>query len=111
MSENGKLVTSDIYLAAALMSLGAKLDNVDRDDPRHMNFKMEMIVPSNVTTTPIPQFSSPTLSSASVTVTSEPINQLSDYEKKWMNGELLVNAVKFAEAIKRMKSVVHSRPD
>ena len=33
-----KLITSDIYLAAALLSLGARLDGVDRSDPRHMKF-------------------------------------------------------------------------
>lgn len=92
------LKTTDIYLAAALMSLGAKLDNVDRDDPRHMEFQMEMKPPT---------FESPVLAEA---VKVEVID-LSVYEKKWMNGDLLVNAVKFAEAIKRMKSVVHSRPD
>lgn len=105
------LTTTDIYLAAALMSLGAKLDNVNRDDPRHMEFSMEMEHPTVVTVTPIPHFSSPTLSTAENIGTMgevKPVVQLTDYEKKWMNGELMVNAVKFAEAIKRMKSVVHS---
>lgn len=105
------LLTTDIYLAAALMSLGAKLDKVNRDDPRHMEFQMELERPSTVTVTPAPQFSSPTLTNA--VQTPDPIKTitLSDYEKSWMNGELMVNAVKFAEAIKRMKSVVHSHGD
>lgn len=98
------LTTSDIYLAAALMSLGAKLGDVNRDDPRHMEFIMEM--------SPA-EFQSKVLSNAlsntnTATAIVEPIT-LTDYEKRWMNGELMVNAVKFAEAIKRMKSVVHSR--
>lgn len=94
------LQTTDIYLAAALMSLGAKLDKVNRDDPRHMEFAMSL---------PVPEFASPVLASA-----TEPVKvqaSLDIYEKQWQNGELLVNAVKFSEAIKRMKSVVHSRID
>lgn len=103
------LQTTDIYLAAALMSLGAKLEDVNRDDPRHMEFKMEMEIHSNVTVTPAPQFTSPTLTNAVNAPDPMKSLTLTDYEKSWMNGELMVNAVKFAEAIKRMKSVVHSR--
>lgn len=91
------LSTTDIYLAAALMSLGAKLDKVNREDPRHMEFQMQMTPPT---------FQSPVLAEASKVEAN-----LETYEKQWQNGDLLVNAVKFAEAIKRMKSVVHTRPD
>lgn len=94
------LKTTDIYLAAALMSLGAKLDNVDREDPRHMEFQM-MLEPV--------KFESPVLTNAVNAPDPEKALTLLEYEKCWMNGELMVNAVKFAEAIKRMKSVVHSR--
>ena len=32
--------TTDIYFTAAMLALGAKLENVDRSDPRHMVFKI-----------------------------------------------------------------------
>lgn len=94
------LKTTDIYLAAALMSLGAKLENVDREDPRHMEFQMVM---------EMPKFESPVLTNAVTAPDPAKSLTLTEYEKCWMNGELMVNAVQFAEAIKRMKSVVHSR--
>lgn len=104
------LLTTDIYLAAALMSLGAKLDNVNRDDPRHMEFAMEM-EPQPLTFDS--QILRNGLGETKVVKASDaiaaPLVDLKNYEKQWMNGELMVNAVKFAEAIKRMKSVVHSR--
>lgn len=100
------LQTTDIYLAAALMSLGAKLEDVNRDDPRHMEFKMEIEPPKFESKVLIDAVSS---NAAVQTVQISTSPSLTDYEKSWMNGELMVNAVKFAEAIKRMKSVVHSR--
>jgi hypothetical protein len=71
--------TSDIYYAAALLALGAKLEETDRTDPRHMQF----------------YFSSETI-------------DLEILEVKWANRELVVNAFDYSEAIKRMKSLVHS---
>lgn len=37
--------TSKMYLAAALMSLGAKKVGVDRTDPRHMKFILSYSLP------------------------------------------------------------------
>ena len=83
--------TSDIYLAAALLSLGAKLENTNKDDPRHMEF----------------EFSSPSdFQTGALRDLTE--KSLDDLESQWVNRTLSVNAFDFAEAIKRMKSIVHS---
>lgn len=93
--------TTDIYFAAALLSMGAKLEKTDKEDPRHMVFA----------------FSSPTVAAAPVsagnnTVTlpfkQVPTMDLDALENLWVNKTLQVNAYEFAEALKRMKSVVHS---
>lgn len=94
------LSTSDIYLAAALMSLGAKLEETDKEDPRHMVFDFALEPP---------KFDSPALQAAVENGKTEPDDILKGYEKLWANSELMVNAVKFAEAIKRLKSIVHTR--
>ncbi len=97
--------TTDIYFAAALLSLGAKLEKTDRTDPRHMEF----------------HFSSPltpahTLSldgtgemAQALSLKSAPALNLDALETEWVNKSLTINAFEFAEAIKRMKSIVHSR--
>lgn len=89
--------TTDIYLAAAFLSLGAKLDKTDKSDPRHMIF----------------QFSSPTTTTVKLagqelqTNVAVPMD-LDTLENQWVNRTLMVNAFEFAEALKRMKSLVHS---
>ncbi len=91
-------ITTDIYFAAALLALGAKLDKTDKSDPRHMEFHFSAplkAVPPALTGTP-------------GTVTAPAID-LESLETQWVNKSLSINAFEFAEAIKRMKSVVHSR--
>jgi hypothetical protein len=78
MKEN--FTTSDVYLAAILLALGALYDGADKDDPRHMIFR----------------FSSEKLEFAEV-------------ERGWINKTLSVNAWDYAEAIKKMKSIIHAR--
>jgi len=80
--------TTDIYFAAALLSLGAKLESTNKDDPRHMEFEFSV----NHALDDI-QVQAP---------------DLDVLENKWVNRTLQVNAFEFAEAIKRMKSLVHS---
>lgn len=96
--------TSDIYLAAAFLASGAKLEKTDRTDPRHMEFTFSANGQSNivVTTTPIPP------ATAALTLT-QPVVDLEAIETQWVNKQLKGNLFEFAEAIKRMKSVVHSR--
>ena len=89
--------TSDVYLSAALLALGYKLEKVDRKDPRHMIF----------------EFGSPTpLSNIALYdefgVRVPPYRNIDDIETQWANRTLTVNAFDFAEAIKRMKSLIHS---
>ncbi len=98
-------ITTDIYFAAALLALGAKLDKTDKTDPRHMEFHFSS------PTRPAP----PALSGSGGTSTINlPFVQiatmdLDNLETQWVNKSLSINAFEFAEAIKRMKSVVHSR--
>ena len=39
MTDTVSIPTKDIYFAAALLAMGAELDNVDRSDPQHVRFK------------------------------------------------------------------------
>lgn len=100
--------TSDIYLAAAFLASGAKLEKTDRTDPRHMEFSFS--APQSL------QFESKILESAigeTKTLTSQQVMKdtldLDAIETQWVNKQLKGNLFEFAEAIKRMKSVVHSR--
>lgn len=94
------LSTSDIYFAAALMALGAKLKETDKEDPRHMVFDFELEAP---------KFESPALQAAVENGTTTKEDILKGYEKAWANGDLCGNLIAFAEAIKRLKSIVHTK--
>ena len=93
-----KITTSDIYFTAALIALGSKLDGVDKSDPRHMQFT---VIRQGY------EFESPNLPQGDA-VASMQID-LEEYEKQWVNGTLLINAVAFKNAIQQMKSMIHSR--
>lgn len=84
------LATKDIYLAAAFSALGARLDKVDKTDPKHMEFIF----------TPKPAFQTGALAELS--------QDLESIKLDWTNRALMVNAADYAEAIKRMKSEVHT---
>jgi len=79
--------TSDVYLSAALLSLGYELVRVNRDDPRHMIFEFEV----------------PELKEGEIV-----LDNMASIETQWANRKLEGNLFDFAEAIKRMKSVIHS---
>lgn len=81
--------TSDVYLASACLALGYKLETVNRTDPRHMQFEFS----SEIQTGTLGELLK---------------LELDEVEVKWANRSLIVNAFDFAEAIKRMKSVIHS---
>lgn len=91
-------ITTDIYFAAALLALGAKLDKTDKTDPRHMEFHFS---------SPLKEVP-PALTGTPGTVMAPSLN-LDGLETEWVNKSMKINAFEFAEAIKRMKSVVHSR--
>jgi len=83
------MTTSDVYLASACLALGYKLETVDRKDPRHMKFEFV----GNLRTGELGNMVK---------------NSLEDIETEWANRTLVVNAFDFSEAIKRMKSIIHS---
>jgi len=83
------MITSDVYLASACLALGYKLETVDRKDPRHMKFEFSET-----------GFQSENLPNA--------LPLLDSIETQWANRTLTVNAFDFSEAIKRMKSLIHS---
>lgn len=93
-----KITTSDIYFCAALLSLGAKLENTDKSDPRHMQFT---VIPNEY------HFQSENLPSKP-SGDYLPID-LEYYENEWANGTLCGNLINFKDAIQRMKSVIHSK--
>lgn len=84
--------TTDVYFGAALLALGYKLEEVDRKDPRHMKFLFGGKPTGN-------------LGTLHEDITQENLDVL---EASWANRSLMVNGWDFAEAIKRMKSVIHS---
>ncbi len=77
--------TSKLYLAAALMSCGAGLKNVNRDDPRHMEF--ELVYASPIVDNEDDWFA----------------GKVSAWEKR----ELQVNGQEFVDAIQELKAEVH----
>jgi hypothetical protein len=93
--------STDFYFAAALMSVGAVLEDTDKSDPKHMEFYLTLASP---------EFQSVTLASAVVNGGAETqFRNLAYYEKEWANGTLQVNAIKYKDAIQRLKSVIHSK--
>lgn len=81
--------TSDVYLASALLSLKYELVNIDRTNPKHMVF----------------EFSAGTSENLGDAVRTYNIENV---EKQWANRTLTGNLNDFSEAIKRMKSLIHS---
>lgn len=92
--------TSDVYLAAALLSLGYTLDRVNRADPRHMEFYF-------LDKKRMPLQEGRLIDDAGNKVLSE--NFIEDVELMWVHKSLRVNAFDYSEAIKRMKSIIHSQ--
>lgn len=86
--------TKNIYLAAILLALGAKLENTDRSDPRHQEF----------------EFSSETgiEETANKQIVAKSGVDFECIEKDYANKELMINAWDFQESIQRMKALIHS---
>ena len=88
------MITSDVYFAAALLSLGYVLEKVDRTEPRHMQFHFG-----------VKQNGDANLGDGLKTIRQAGFD---DVKLQWTNKSLVVNAFEFADAIKRMKSTIHS---
>ena len=82
MTENTKN-TKRLYVAAAYIACGARLANVDKTDPLHMEFTFSDGKDMKLT--------------------------LDEIETQWGDGSLMVKATDYAEAITRMLSIVHSK--
>jgi len=92
---NKQYKTKDIYMAAILLALGAKLEKTDRTDPRHQEF----------------EFSTPETGIKETDDKQVKVQSGLDFEcieTAYANADLMVNAVAFKEAIQRMKSLIHS---
>ncbi len=87
--------TSDVSLAAAFLALGYKLSGVDRFNPRHMVFEFESDL-------------APLRTMVNESAKAVHIPSIKDVETAWANRTLMVNAVDYSEAMKRMKSLIHS---
>lgn len=97
--------TTSIYMTAAFLALGAKLESIDKTDPKHMVFCLseEPHIPETETLTYNVNAKGEMKISAAI---SE--HNLDVWEKAWANETLQVNAVRYMEAIQRLKSVIHS---
>jgi hypothetical protein len=85
--------SSTIGLAAAVMALGAEYNRTDKTDPRKMVFYF--VIPDDKADME-KYFGNLKFDFESV-------------ERAWTNGTLMVNALRFSDALQRLKSVVHSR--
>jgi hypothetical protein len=87
-----KKTTKDVYLAAAFLTSGAQLIDVNRDDPRHQEFEFSLERPDDG------------FLAQSITTNKD----LDVIALQWANGTLNGNLYEFAKSIQRMKSVIHS---
>lgn len=88
--------TPDIYFAAAMLALGASIEEVDKTDRKHMRF---LLVRHGY------EFKSNILKEA---LQASNMMDFEYYEKEWANKTLLINAIDFKDAIQRMKSIIHA---
>ena len=77
--------TTKLSLAAALISLGAELDYVDKKNPRHMEFHLT--------------FSAPFM---------DENEWLDSMVRAWESREMMVNARDYEDALQKLKVEVHN---
>ena len=94
-----KINSSDIYFVAALLTTGAKIESVDRTDPRHIKFNVT--IPE-----PVMTFTSENLPMGTSLMGT--LNGLELYENQWANGVFMVNAISYKNAIQQVKTLIHS---
>lgn len=91
--ENKEKSTKDLDLAAAYMAVGATYERADRSNPKNIEF----------------YFSPRVVSTGALASVGIPTMDLDLVEKEWTNETLVVNAVKYAQALKRLKGIIHSK--
>lgn len=79
--------TKNIYLAACFLCFGAVLTDVDKTEERHQKFVFD---------------------SEEIPGHENDSGYLDSIELEFANKTLMVNAVKYGEAIRQLKSVIHS---
>ena len=94
-----KIITQDIYFVASLLSLGHKIENIDKSEPRHMKFTVAQGTPSY-------NFASVNLPDVGAAIV--PQVGLEYFENLWDEGKLEVNAVAFKHAFQRVQSLIHT---
>jgi len=82
MAEENMFSTADMYLAALLLANEYSLVNVDRSDPKHIHFQF--------------------------TTCEEDEVPLQEVVRDYTNGDAVVSASRFVEAIRKIKSLIHS---
>lgn len=97
--------TSDIGLFSAFLACGAVFLEADRDDPKHIIFKVGMPKEIAHTTGSLTFAGDEKIPILASYVSSK----LNDIEAQWINETLQVNAVIYFNALRRAKSIVHSR--
>lgn len=98
--------TTDIYFAAVLLASGAKLEKTDRTDPRHMVFHFSS--PLRPLPPALSGSSGGAVDAVTLVLKQEPTVDLEKLEVEWVNQSLSINAYQLCEAVKRMKSIVHT---
>lgn len=83
--------TKNIYLAACFLCAGANLRDVDKTEERHQKFIFDYL-PTQTEEVP----------------NDARFMDLDQIEMAFANKTLLVNAVEYGEAIRQLKSVIHS---
>lgn len=91
--ENKEKSTKDLDLAAAYLAVGATYVRADRTNPKNIEF----------------YFSPRTASTGAIASLNIPTQDLNTIETEWTNETLIVNAVKYAQAYKRLKGIIHSK--
>lgn len=82
--DKNQMRTTKLYLAAALIALGAGLQKIDKSDPRHMEFYLTFSGPFTVEK-----------------------DWFDSQVKLWESRELNVNAQDYVDAIQKLKGEVH----
>jgi len=94
---NTEKSTKDLDLAAAYLAVGAEYVRADKSNPKNIEFYFA------------PREISKQSTIGAIATLHIPTQDLDRVEAEWTNETLVVNAVKYAQALKRLKGIIHSR--